>query len=53
LEWQVMPILGYQVNKRFTLQAAYRYLDVNYRSSELKYDVAMNGLLLGMTIRVK
>ena len=53
LEWQVMPVLGYQLNKRFTLQAAYRYLDVNYRSGGFKYDVAMDGLLLGATIRFK
>lgn len=53
LEWQVAGLLGYQLNKRFTLQAGYRYLDVNYRSGGFKYDVAMSGLLLGTTIRFK
>jgi hypothetical protein len=53
LEWQVLPALGYQLNKRFTLQVGYRYLDVNYRSGGFKYDVAMSGLLLGTTIRFK
>ena len=37
--WLVAGLLGYQVNKRFTLQAGYRYLDVNYRSTGFKYDV--------------
>jgi hypothetical protein len=53
LEWQVAGLLGYQIKNRFTLQAGYRYLDVNYRSGGFKYDVAMNGLLLGATIRIK
>jgi hypothetical protein len=53
LEWQLLPVLGYQLNKRFTLQAGYRYLDVNYRSGGFKYDVAMDGLLLGTTIHFK
>jgi hypothetical protein len=53
LEWQVAGLLGYQLKKRFTLQAGYRYLDVNYRSGGFKYDVAMSGLLLGTTIRFK
>jgi len=53
LEWQVVGLLGYQLNKRFTLQAGYRYLDVNYRSGGFKYDVAMSGLLLGTTIHFK
>jgi len=53
LEWQVAGLLGYQVNRRFTLQAGYRYLDVNYRSTEFKYDVAMSGLLLGTMIHFK
>ena len=53
LEWQVASLLGYQINKRFTLQAGYRYLDVNYRNSGFKYDVAMSGMLLGATIHFK
>jgi hypothetical protein len=53
LEWQVATFLGYQLNQRFTLQAGYRYLDVNYRSGGFKYDVAMSGMLLGATIRFK
>ena len=53
LEWQVATMLGYQINKMFTLQAGYRYLDVNYRSGGFKYDVAMSGLLLGTTIHFK
>jgi hypothetical protein len=53
LEWQVVPVLGYELNKRFTLQAGYRYLDVNYRSGGFKYDVRLSGLFLGTTIRFK
>jgi hypothetical protein len=53
LEWQAVPVLGYELNKRFTLQGGYRYLDVNYRSGGFKYDVRMSGLLLGVTIRFK
>ena len=53
LEYQVVPALGYQLTKRFTLQAGYRYLNVDYRSGGFKYDVRMSGLLLGATIRFK
>jgi hypothetical protein len=53
LEWQVVPALGYQLNERFTLQAGYRYLYVDYRNGGFKYDARMNGLLLGTTIRFK
>jgi hypothetical protein len=53
LGWQVASLLGYQLNKRFTFQAGYRYMDVNYRSGSFKYDVAMSGLLLGTTIHLR
>jgi hypothetical protein len=53
LEWQIAPLLGYDVGKSLTLQAGYRYMDIDYRSGGFKYDVAMNGMLLGLTIRMK
>lgn len=53
LEWQVVPLLGYQVHKKITLQTGYRYLSLDYRNGGFKYDVRMSGLLLGTTIQLK
>jgi hypothetical protein len=55
-EYQVAGLLGYKLNRRLVLLAGYRYLDVDYRPVDKAgfiYDVAMPGLVLGLTINVK
>jgi hypothetical protein len=53
-DYQVAGLLGYKISKKFVLQAGYRYLDVNYRSSSsFVYNTATSGLLLGLTINLK
>ena len=53
-DYQVAGILGYKISKKCVLQAGWRYLDVNYRSSSSSvYNTATSGLLLGLTINLK
>jgi hypothetical protein len=52
LDYQVVGLLGYKIKPRWTLQAGYRYLDVNYRSRTV-FDVATSGVLFGVSITLK
>jgi hypothetical protein len=53
-DYQVGGLLGYKISKKCILQAGYRYLDVNYRSSStFSYNTATSGLLFGVTINLK
>jgi hypothetical protein len=53
-DYQVAGLLGYKVEKKCILQAGWRYLDVNYRTSyAFICDVATSGLLLGVTINLQ
>ena len=50
LDYQVGGALGFQVSKKWLLQAGYRYMGVNYGSpSHFLYDVTMSGVVLGAT----
>ena len=53
LDYQVVGLLGYKIKPKWTLRAGYRYLDVNYRSAGRVFDVAMSGVLFGVSINVK
>jgi hypothetical protein len=53
LEYQVTGLLGYKLNHKWLLQVGYRYLDVNYRGGGTVFDVAMPGIMLGATIKLK
>jgi hypothetical protein len=46
LDYQIFGLLGYKIKPKWTLQAGYRYLDVNYRSTTV-YDAATSGIVLG------
>ena len=53
-DYQIAALLGYKIGKKYVLQAGWRYLDVNYRSSSsFIYNTATSGLLLGLTINLK
>lgn len=51
LDWQVLGALQYQLNESITLEAGYRYLAVDYEKGGFLYDVAMQGPLIGGSIR--
>jgi hypothetical protein len=54
LDYQVAGLLGYRLKPNLTMQAGWRYLDVNYQpKSTFKYDVITSGLLLGVTFNLK
>lgn len=55
-EFQVGGVLGYKVKETVTLQAGYRYLDVNYRGGGNRrpvFDAHLSGIVLGVTFNLK
>ena len=52
LDYQFFGVLGYKIKPALTLQAGWRYMYVNYRSTTV-FDVAMSGVVLGVTINLK
>jgi opacity protein-like surface antigen len=55
-DYQVGGGLGYQLNRKLSLVAGYRYLHVNYRSTsnnQFVYDVNMPGLVFGAIYKIK
>jgi hypothetical protein len=52
LDYQIFGVLGYRIKPTWTLEAGWRYLDVNYRSNTI-FDVAMSGVILGVSINLK
>lgn len=53
LDYQVVGLLGYRINPKWTMQAGYRYLYVNYRSGGVIFDVATSGVMFGVSIALK
>jgi hypothetical protein len=56
LEYQVAGLLGYKIKPHMTLQAGYRYLDVDYSAGGAHggiLDAAMSGIVFGVTINLK
>jgi hypothetical protein len=56
LEYQVGGVLGYKVKESTTLQAGYRYLDVNYRGGGAKQpvlDLHLSGVVIGVTFNLR
>jgi hypothetical protein len=55
-DYQVAGALGYELNKKWTLSAGYRYMAVNYRpNTHLGFvnDTATSGILIGATWTIK
>ena len=51
LDYQIVGLLGYKIKPAWTLQAGYRYLDVNFRGGQgAVFDAAMSGILFGVSI---
>jgi hypothetical protein len=54
LEYQVAGLLGYRIKPTWTLQAGYRYLNVDYRGSRgFVFNATTAGILFGVTIKLK
>src|SRR5215469_572975 len=53
LEYQVGGALGYKIKPKWTLQAGYRYLYVNYRNGRAEVEMVTSGALMGVTINLK
>lgn len=51
LDWQVLGSLQYSYNDKITLEAGYRYLDVDYNDGLFVLDIAMHGPILGARFR--
>jgi hypothetical protein len=51
LFWDVLINLGYQWTSGFSTTLGYRYLDVDYEKDDFLYDVAQDGLTLGLSWR--
>jgi len=49
--WDASVNLGYQWTKGFSTTLGYRYLDVDYEDGDFLYDVAQDGLVLGLSWR--
>jgi hypothetical protein len=49
--WDANINLGYQWTKGFSTTLGYRYLDVDYEDGDFLYDVAQDGLVLGLSWR--
>jgi hypothetical protein len=56
LEYQVAGLLGYKIKPKWTLQAGYRYLSIDYRNSNRGGTVVYlitSGVIFGATIELK
>jgi hypothetical protein len=53
LDYQFGAILGYRIKPAVVLQAGYRYLAVDYRSSGTTINTVTSGALFGATITLK
>jgi hypothetical protein len=52
-DYQIVGLLGYRVKPKWTLQAGYRYLDVDYRSGGTLIYTITSGVLFGVSINLK
>src|SRR5262249_308861 len=51
IDWQVLGTLQYEFNDSITLNAGYRYLPVDFHDGGFLYNVALQGPIIGATIR--
>ena len=53
IDYQIGGVLGYRIKPAVVLQAGYRYLSVDYRSSGTTINLVTSGVLFGATITLK
>jgi opacity protein-like surface antigen len=49
--WQAIATVGYHVNERWSLQAGYRYMDIQKEIDGLDADIVLSGPLIGASYR--
>ena len=50
-EWSVLAGATWQVNDRFGVSFGWRHLEVDYRETDVVFDVAQSGLVIGATYK--
>jgi len=53
LEYQVAGVLGYKIKPKWTLQAGYRYLSIDYRNGGTVVYLITSGVIFGATIELR
>ncbi len=53
LDYQAVGLLGYRIKPALTLQAGFRYLDVDYTSAGTVINLATSGVMFGITLNLK
>ena len=53
LDYQAVGLLGYRIKPALTLQAGFRYLDVDYTSAGTVINMATSGVIFGITMNLK
>jgi hypothetical protein len=54
LEYQFAGVLGYRIKPALTLEAGYRYLNLDYRGNHpVVFDITTDGVIFGVTINLK
>jgi hypothetical protein len=53
LDYQFAALLGYKLNPKWTLEAGYRYLFVDYRTRTFLYNTVSSGVIFGATVKLK
>lgn len=53
LDYQFGGVLGYRIKPKWTLQAGYRYLFVDYRNGGSLIEMVTSGALMGITFNIK
>ena len=47
-----LSFLGHEIRPKWTIEAGFRYMDVNYRGNTI-FDVAMSGGMLSVSMSLK
>jgi hypothetical protein len=53
LDYQFAALLGYKFKPKWTLEAGYRYLFVDYRTAQFLYNTVASGIIFGATYKWK
>lgn len=51
MDWDVYGALGYRANDKWTLQAGWRHLEIDYTKNSFVFDLAMSGPMFQATYR--
>jgi len=52
MDYQIIPMLTYRIKPKLALDAAWRYLYINYKKTNFTNELAQSGLALGVTYSI-